>query len=213
MHTTESPSSLSPLRRMRAEGGFSLIDILVVVGVMGIVAAIAIPSTQSSLAAYQLRGDAQQVYNLVTLAKMRAASRFTRARVRVDVDARTYQLQVWNKTTGRWDIEGTAIRLSRAHRFGFNGLAAAPPSTQNAIALSEQCTGDDGAAIAGTACITFNSRGLPITMIAPNTGLLNPSNALYLTDAQSLVYGVTVTTTPLIRFWWSRADVARWNPA
>jgi hypothetical protein len=34
-------------------------------------------------------------------------------------------------------------------------------------------------------------------------------NAIYLTDG-SAVYGITITATPLIRFWWSPADVAAW---
>src|ERR1043165_2114695 len=88
--------------RRFADDGFSLVDLLAATALIVIVSAMAVPMTQSSLAAYRLRGDAQQVNNLVALAKMRAASRFSRARVYVDRINNTYELQVYDRTTSTW---------------------------------------------------------------------------------------------------------------
>jgi len=197
---------VSPTSRFNSPGGFSLVELLVVVTVMALVGASAVPMTASGLAAYRIRNDAEAVKNLVSLAKMRAASRFTRARVYVDRAANTYRLEVFNRDTNAWDIEGATIAMSAGVNFGFGGLADPPPNTQNVIGQSPQCTDAGGAAIANTSCIVFNSRGVPIVMPAA-TPIGN--NALYITNG-SVVYATTVTTTPLVRFWWTGAGAANW---
>jgi hypothetical protein len=90
-------------------------------------------------------------------------------------------------------------------RFGFGTLSDPPPGTQATIALSPLCTDDAGADLANTSCIIFNSRGIPIDSAGAPTG----GNGLYLTDGTG-VYAVTITATPLIRFWWSPAHTAAW---
>ena len=196
------------LKVMRQQEGFSLPDILVGVAVLGIVTAMALPLGDVAARGYRIRGDAQSIANAVSLAKMRAASRFSRARLRADLNANTFTLEVWNKTTGAWDPEGGDTRLSRGVTFGFAGLGAAPPNTQVAIGQSPQCTGVNSLTadfIAGTACIVFNSRGIPVdTAGAPIGG-----NALYITDTTG-VYATTITATPLVRQWWSSAAAVGW---
>jgi type II secretory pathway pseudopilin PulG len=194
--------------RAGGEAGFSLIDILAVVALIGIVSATALPMTASSMAAFRIRNDAQAIRNLVSLAKMRAGSRFSRARVYADLAANTYRLEVFDRTTNSWAIEGAAIPMSTGVRFGFGVLAAPPPNTQNAIGFAPACTDNAGAVVANSSCIVFNSRGVPIQMTAP-VGQPTGNNAFYVTDG-SAVYATTVTTTPLIRFWWSPASAAAW---
>lgn len=204
-----SCSSRPRTASLASERGFTLIDILAVVAVLGIVSAMALPMTQSSLSAYRLRGDAQQVNNLVSLAKMRAASRFSRSRVYVDRVNNTYQLQIYDRTTATWVGEGSANRLSTGIRFGFGSLDTAPPNTQNAIGMSPACTTDDGAGtVANTSCIAFNSRGVPVT-IAGTTATPTGNNAFYLTNGDA-VFATTVTATPLVRSWWSPAGTSAW---
>jgi type II secretory pathway pseudopilin PulG len=192
-------------RFLRHQHGFSLVDILAAMAVMGVVIAMAVPITGSSMAAYRFRGDGQALSNLVGLAKMRAAARFSRARVFVDLTTNSYSLQTWNKTAGAWVTDGGVLQASRGVRFGFGGVATPPPDTQAAIALSPVCKNDAGADLANTSCIIFNSRGIPIDGAGAPTG----GNALYLTNG-SAVYAVTITATPLIRFWWSPAHTAAW---
>jgi prepilin-type N-terminal cleavage/methylation domain-containing protein len=197
-----------PPKRLDGDDGFSLIEVLLVVAVMGIVAGMAIPSTTSTMRGHRLKGDAEAVHNLVALAKMRAASQFSRSRVFVDLGTNSYSLQTWNKTTNSWVTEGPVTQTSQGVTFGFGAVAAAPPNTQAAIGQSPNCTDNAGAAVANTACITFSSRGMPVTNVLPPGGGVVGNSALYLTDGSSF-YGTTVTTTPLIKFWWA----GRWNAA
>jgi prepilin-type N-terminal cleavage/methylation domain-containing protein len=190
-----------------SERGFSLIDIMVTVAVVGIVAGMAIPMSMSTISTSRFRSDAQAVSNLAGLAKIRAASRFSRSRLYVDRSANTFAMETWNKTTGGWVNEGGVNRTSTGVTFSFGTLDEPPPNTQVDIEFSPLCTDDDGDDIPNTACIVFNSRGIPID----SAGEPLAGHAIYLTDGSTGVYAVTVTATPLIRFWWSPAHTASWQ--
>lgn len=183
---------------MNEQRGYSLIEMMLVLGVIGVIAAFVIPITDTSLRGSRLRGDASIVRNLVGVAKMRASAQFTRARVYADLGTGTYVLQVWDKTANAWVNDGALNRLRTGVSFGFGGLNAPPPNTQVNMLQSPTCTNGLTAAgpIANTACVTFNSRGLPIDA----DGNLYPRHALYVTGDDA-VFATTVTTTPLIRFW------------
>ena len=196
-------------RSLRSQAGFSLIDMLVVIAIIGLVSAIALPSTTSMMSGYKIKGNAQAINNLVGLAKMRAAARFSRARVYADVGARTFRLQIWNKTTNQWVDDSGTTPLADGVSFGFTGITQAPPNTQAAIGQSPACTNDAGADIANTVCITFNSRGMPVTNVLPPGGAVTGNSGLYIMDG-SAVYGTTVSMTPLIKSWWSPARNNAW---
>ncbi len=188
--------------------GYTVIELLAVVAVVGIVSAMALPSIEGSLAAHRFKGDARAISHLVALAKLRAAARFTRARVYVDVPERTYVLQTWDREADVWVDEGLPARLSNGVAFGFAALDAPPPDTQDELRFSPMCTVALSTLelVPRTACVVFNSRGLPVL----GDGTLFAGHALYLTDGTG-VYGTTVTATPLIRFWWSPARVVAWK--
>jgi hypothetical protein len=132
----------------------------------------------------------------VGLAKMRAAASFSRARVRANLTARTFQVEVWNKTTNSWDLEGGTQNLSKTVNFGYGSISSPPPSTQPSIAQASLCRDNGGATIANTACIVFNSRGVPVDSTGSPTG----NGALYINDGAA-AQCVTVGLTGLIRRW------------
>jgi prepilin-type N-terminal cleavage/methylation domain len=195
---------------MRSERGYTLIEMMMVVGIIGVIAATVIPITDMSIRGSRLRGDAQIIRNLVGVAKMRASAQFTRARVLANLGnpnanppvPGSFVLQVWNKPAngnpGAWVNDGGVNQLSPGVSFGFAELNAPPPNTQVNIMQSPTCTNTLTVAdpIANTACVTFNSRGLPVDA----NGTLYPRHALYITGDDG-VWGTTITTTPLIRFW------------
>jgi prepilin-type N-terminal cleavage/methylation domain-containing protein len=191
---------------MRSERGYTLIEMMMAVGIIGVIAAVVLPITDTSLKGSRLRGDASIIRNLIGVAKMRASAKFTRARVYADLGNPLavppvpgwFVLQVWDKNANAWVNDGGINRLSNGVSFGFADLNAPPPNTQVNIVQSPLCTSGLSAAnpIANTACVTFNSRGLPIDA----AGNLYPRHALYVTGDDA-VFGTTITTTPLIRFW------------
>jgi prepilin-type N-terminal cleavage/methylation domain-containing protein len=193
------------MKRLRANGGFSLVEIMAAMAVLGILAAFAVPMLGSTMSGIKLRDQAEAVSNLVSLAKMRATSQFARSRVYVDLSAETYVLQLWDTDAVAWVNDGAVTPLPSGIDFGWGELDEPPPNAQDDIGWADACTDDMNQEIDKTACINFNSRGIPINAAgAPKGG-----NAFYLTDGTG-VRAITVTATPLIRNWWSSAAAPGW---
>jgi type II secretion system protein H len=189
------------------QAGFSLVEMLVVLAIAGVVAAIALPSTERTLADVRLHNDARAIHNLLSLAKMRASAKFTRVRLYCDLGAESFVLQTWDKTALNWVVEDGATTLSTNVDFGFDALTDPPDDTQAALAQAPLCKAADGVTdIANTACIVFNSRGIPVDAGGNPDG----NGAFYVTDHQTGVYGVTVSATPLVRLWWSPDSTTAW---
>ena len=185
----------TPVVKSPRADGFSLIEVLIVVGLIGVLSAIAVPMFGNAIANFRLSGDARSISNAAAVAKMRAASDFTRVRLYVDLAGRSHHLEAWNKTTSQWTIEGGTTSLSSGVSFSYGVVGTPPPSSQATIGQAAECLDDMGVAIANTACIMFNSRGVAI-----NSTLAPTPDALYVTDGTA-VYGVTVAATGMLRLW------------
>jgi prepilin-type N-terminal cleavage/methylation domain-containing protein len=184
---------------IKREAGFSLIEVMMVVGLIGVVSVIAVPMFGNMLGNFRVTGDARSLSNAVAVAKMRAASNFSRVRIYVDLAGGQYRIQTWDKTSNDccWVTEGGDTQLSTGVSFGYDVVTTPPPNTQGVIGQAPECLTDDADdTIAGTACIMFNSRGVAID----NTFAPTSSNALYVTDG-SAVYGVTVASTGMLKSW------------
>jgi prepilin-type N-terminal cleavage/methylation domain-containing protein len=188
----------------RRQAGFSLLELLVVVGLTTVIAAIAVPMMSNTIGDFRIRGDARALNSAVSLAKLRAASAFTQTRLYVDLSANTFHVESWQKaaTPPAWVAEGGTTTLSTNDTFS-QGVVSTPPSnTQTTIGQAASCVdGTTGTAIANTACVQFNSRGIPVVSSAPaNVGAPTGDDALYVTDGTA-VYGVTVSATGQIQLW------------
>lgn len=212
------------LRRFHASRGFTMLELLIVVAVSLIAAAVAIPSYSTMQKYLRINGDGRDLNGLVAQAKMRAAQDYTHARVRANLDTSTFQLEVWNKKQNCWrtdndspsnpcTVDGVSPvqRLSQGVQFGFASVGAGAPNPQNPFGQAPLCNKgvagtSPGSQMANTACIEFNSRGLPVDSGNSPT----PSDALYITDSDS-VYGITVIISGLIQDWKSSATTTSWE--
>ena len=200
------------MRTSRRQDGFSVIELVATLGIIGVVAAAAIPSTTRTLSDLRLRGDARNVHNAVALAKMRAAAHYTRERLFVDRSNNSFHIEYWDKTGQVWTNENDpTVYLQSGVTFDYGALTSPPLNTQTTLAQAPPCrvgssAGPSGGSdISGTSCIVFNSRGIPVD---PN-GNITGNSALYITDGTS-TYGVTLSATPLVRLWWSKASANGW---
>lgn len=173
-----------------------MIEMLIVIATIAVVAAIAAPFTSNTLALFRVGGDSRALVNGVSMAKMRAASEFSLARFYVDLSARSFRVEVWQKTAPQqWVQEGGITYLSQNVNFGFGQAAVAPLDAVSPIAQAPACLDAAGNPLANTACIVFNSRGLPVDVLGAPTAA-----DLYITDGSSL-FGVTTSASGQTRLW------------
>jgi prepilin-type N-terminal cleavage/methylation domain-containing protein len=176
--------------------GFSALELLFVLGITGVVAAIAVPLSGNALGYYRLSGDARSVSNALSVTKMRAAATFGRARIYVDLAGKSYRVETQKDASSPWVADSGYNTLNSQNSFGYGVVGSAPLNTQTTIGQASPCLDASSHPIGNTACIIFNSRGIPIDSSGSPTG----SYALYLTDGTA-VYGATLSATGMTRLW------------
>lgn len=182
--------------------GFTAIEVLVVAVLVSILAAMAIPFTSNTLKYFRVDGDARSLVNGVSMTKMRAASDFAYARFYVNLAARTYKVQDWNKATNAWVDEGELATLANLDIFSAGPAAVPPTDAPSPIAQAPKCLDNAGAEIDGTACAVFNSRGIPVD----STGTPTAADSLYITDG-STTFAIVISASGQVRLWRSPATL------
>ena len=190
---------------IKFDQGFSVVELLVVLFVAAILAAIAIPQYLSIARNQRIRGDAHSLAGNISIAKMRAGANFTQARMYLDLGANSFRVDDWDQANSCWHPDATtagtcangtpgptAVALSIGVTPGFGGLGAPPPNTTAGLSQASPCTDNTRVGtIPGTACIVFNSRGMPLN---------GTPGGFYITDANT-VFGVTVNASGLVQTW------------
>lgn len=210
------------------EGGFTLVEAVIVLAITLTMAAVAIPAYQSISRYLRIAGDARNLNGIIAQAKMRGAADFTHARAYADLNANTYHLELWNTSgnggAGCWQTDNDPTHpctvagtspvqpLSTAVTFGFGNASAGAPNPQAVIAQAPLCgtvasvTGITNGTVPNTSCIEFNSRGVPIDL----TGKPTANDALYITDGNT-VYGTTLLASGMMQDWSTPASTTQWS--
>lgn len=159
---------------MVKKNGFSIIEMMLVAAMAIILMGIAVPALQSVMQNYRVIGDARSIAAQLSLARTRAASEFTQARLNFNTSANTYQLEVWSKSANAFQIEGAVQTLSAGDTFGF-GTISTPAGGQTTIAQTQY--------------ITFNSRGISVDSSGNPVG----TAAIYIISNQGLYFAITAS--------------------
>jgi prepilin-type N-terminal cleavage/methylation domain-containing protein len=196
---------------MDSARGYSLIELLLVVGIVTVVSAVAVPMMSNTVGNFRLNGDARSLAGAVSVTKLRAASNFSQARLFIDLNGRSYHIETWQKTgTPGWVAEGGSTTLSSGVSFGSGAAATAPDG--GAVVTAAPCVAAvTGMNIANTACVLFNSRGIPVAPLGvpPNVGAPTGNDALYIKDSVG-IYSLTVSATGMSKLFRTNVSSTSW---
>jgi len=180
---TVAPVASDPTNRLR---GFSLLELVMVVTISLILAAIMIPNATTFLRSYRSSSNARDIASQLALAKMSAAAGFTQTELNCTLTGTSCQLEICT-TKGAavcttYTNQGGPITLSQGMSFGYGSITTAAGSQ---------------ATLQNTSPIVFNSRSIPID----NTGTPTGNDAIYLTDSHGDTYAVSVYASGKVAVW------------
>jgi Tfp pilus assembly protein FimT len=166
--------------------GFSLTELVVMLSITTIMAAVSIPMLTSAMQGIQLNADAKSMATTLTYARVNAAAQLTRYRMSLFVGRNEWELSKWNKTSRTYDLEqatnmlSTGISNSGIQFKASSGTAPAgfPTTTSNTI--------------------TFDSRGIP----------MDGAGIIYL-SGRNADYAITIAASGKIQLW--RFENSQWN--
>lgn len=197
--------------RKRIEAGFSMLELLVVLLMMGIIAAIAIPAAYNSLKGYRLHSDATAIASYLNVVRMKAASQYAPYRLVVNVGGGTYTMEkLCGLTTTTVDsacttpyqafttpqLEGGTQYISQGNTFSSCRPSSITGSVYPGTIIADPSPCPD------PLYMYFNTRGSPVN----NTGspLTNGGDVLYLRNQNNLVDAVSVSIG-------GRVSVSSWS--
>jgi prepilin-type N-terminal cleavage/methylation domain-containing protein len=191
----------------RRNVGFSMIEIMVVLLIMGIIIAIALPMANSALKGYKLHADATSISSYLNVVRMKAASQYAPYRLVINVASGTYTMEqlCGDKTTlgctgtsfynalSTPQLEGGTQYISQGNTF-----SSCRPSFITGSSYPGTITGDLSPC-PDPLYIYFNTRGSPVSstggVIGNGGAVLYIYNQNHLTDAVSVSLGGRVSVS------------------
>ena len=195
----------------RRSPGFSMIELMMVLLLMGIIAAMAIPAAYNSLKGYKLHADATAIASYLNVVRMKAASQYAPYRLVVNVSGGTYTMEkMCGLTTSAVDAacvspyssyttpqtEGGTQYISQGNTF-----SSCRPASVSGTAYPGTIAGDLSPC-PDPLYFYFNTRGSPVNSSGNPLG--NGGDVLYLSNQNNLVDGITVSLG-------GRVSVSSWS--
>ena len=188
IRTYETWPPLNSVKSLSGSAGFSLMELSLVVAILFILGAVAVPNTLQMLHANRVAGEAQNLARQLSLARQRAGADFTWAQVVINASSSPTSYTVQTCTTKAtsnctaYSSEGGTQYILSGITLGF-GSSSGPAGSQLTAAQ--------------TTTVTFNSRGIPID----SGGSPTANDTIYLTDDQGNACAVSVTLSGHINVW------------
>ncbi|MBZ5515321.1 MAG: prepilin-type N-terminal cleavage/methylation domain-containing protein [Acidobacteriia bacterium] len=180
----------------RQPSGFTMVEILIVILIMGIITAFALPSAINFVKGYRLHADASAIASQLNVTRFRATSQYTPYRLHVSASNNFFSMDRMNTSSPSYGSPFTEITLGLSQGDSF--LTACPVSTKPGT-LPSSFT-------AASTDIYFNTRGLPVDI----DGLPINTNAIYLKNDNNLYDAITVSLGGRITVWGYAPTTSTW---
>lgn len=144
----------------KKHAGFSLVELLVVVAIILVVAAFAVPNIMTTMDAYRLRGALTNIVGITQRSRVQAVRLNNTERLHVILSGNTVVLYYKPANSGNPGLQTTDPQLPLAMEFSIPGLPAGPPQLTGVTMWGSNVpfkTNSDP---------YFNSRGLPWDPVA-----------------------------------------------
>lgn len=207
----------APSRKPDRRGGFSLVEMLIVLTVFGIMAAVAVPTFLKDDPAADVRNEADRLANVLRQARFRAVSLKRPVRVEFEPGGAAGFYTAYTDHDGDGDVDGTApeveaTRITFPDRSGGLPGVVLPQGVGFDRGAATSSPDDDASAPAAALDLpanplVFRPRG---TVEWPD-GATDPSAGLYLSHADDpgIVYAVVLMPTGAVKTW--RLDDGGWR--
>ncbi len=162
----------TPLARF---DGFSLIELLVVMAVMLVVAAFAVPSLTSTMDAYRVRSAMNSISGLTQRCRVQSLKKNTSERIYVNAVGGQMQMFCQDVATGTGVVQPTDPQISLSGQFSTPGTPTGGPTPLTGTIM----WGSTNAVFAVDSDPYFNSRGLPCAAVGVGTACSTVTGYLY----------------------------------
>jgi prepilin-type N-terminal cleavage/methylation domain-containing protein len=95
----------------KSENGFTILESLVAVSVVGILTAVALPSLSNALTAHSLAAGLRETAGIIRVARSAAITRNQQARITVGNDHQTLTIEMAPTGSSTWTTAGDAVAL------------------------------------------------------------------------------------------------------
>ena len=163
--------------------GFSLVELSVLLAMMAVLAAFAVPSLNDSMRSMQLGSDARSISTSMTYAKQSAMAQLTHYRLSFTPHSNAWFLEKLNKSSGAFERQQAVNTLSK-------GVANSGIAFKNT-----SDSGPAGFSTTSSTAVRFNSRGLSVD----SSGNLTPA-IVYLSNATQ-DFAISASLAGKIQLW------------
>lgn len=171
-----------------------MLELLIVIAIIGIIAAFALPSAINFVKGYKLHADASAIASQLNVTRFRATSQYTPYRLHISGNLFSMQRMLTTSPTYGSPYTEVSYGLSQGDSYLTSCPVSAKPGT-----IPSSFTG-------ASTDIYFNTRGLPVDI----NGTPTNTNVVYLKNDNNLYNAVTVSLGGRITVWGYSPTTSTW---